>query len=230
MTKPKHAFSQRIVFFGDSICFGQGVSPNRTWVTRLAAEVENLFGSTLEAPAVYNASVNGNTTRQALERMPFDVQSHGVDFLVLQLGLNDGNFWVTDGGLSRVSPDAFRANLNEIIERGLRFGAKLIQLHTNHPTTRVLEDKPFFSMTYADSNRRYNDLIRRVARDAGEEVRLIDIEAAWNQYLAPGKVSLADLVLLDGVHLSRRGHDLYFDITVEPFREAVKEIYADVLS
>ena len=123
----------RIVFFGDSICFGQGISPHLIWVARLSREVERRYDSSPNALIVHNSSINGNTTRQALERMPFDVQSHGVDAMVLQFGLNDANFWVTDRGLPRVSESAFCANLEEIIERAVKFGARHIQLHTNHP-------------------------------------------------------------------------------------------------
>ena len=32
----------RVFFFGDSICFGQGVSIHRGWVTRIASETDKL--------------------------------------------------------------------------------------------------------------------------------------------------------------------------------------------
>lgn len=62
----------------------------------------------------------------ALERMPFDVQTHKVDILVITFGMNDCNYWKTDQGLPRVSPDAFEANMKEIIMRGFRFGSRTV--------------------------------------------------------------------------------------------------------
>src|SRR5579863_6684640 len=117
MSERRGGLSRRIIFFGDSIFVGQGVSPNQTFVTRLAADGETVYGTGVDAPAVYNCSVNGQTSRQALERIGFDVQSRGVDLMVLQLGLNDCNYWVTDRGLPRVSERGFVANLREIIDR-----------------------------------------------------------------------------------------------------------------
>ena len=137
----------QLVFFGDSICNGQGVSIYRGWVTRLSAVAEALSGELGYEIIVVNASVNGSTTRQALERMPYEVQSHGVDILLVQFGLNDCNFWVTDRGLPRVSPEGFEANLVEIIQRGFHFGAKAVFLHTNHPIGKTLDAQPFWRMS-----------------------------------------------------------------------------------
>src|SRR5579859_4435538 len=157
MSDRKLGLSRRIIFFGDSICVGQGISPNQSWLTRLAADVEEICGVEPDAPAVYNCSANGHTSRLALERIGYDVQSHGVDIMVLQFGLNDCNYWVSDRGLPRVGEQSFVASLHEIIDRAIWFGAKRILLHTNHLTTKILEDKDFFKVSYADSNRRYNE-------------------------------------------------------------------------
>ena len=81
------------------------------WVTRVAGQLEDLANETGREIVVANASVNGTTTRQALERMGYEVQSHGVDVLIVQFGMNDCNFWETDRGLPRVSPEAFAGRL-----------------------------------------------------------------------------------------------------------------------
>lgn len=201
---PEHQ-AVRIVFFGDSICHGQHVSPHLGWVTRIGAA---LAAETGIAFRLANPSISGNTTRMALERMPFDVQSHGVDLGYVQFGLNDANHWMTDGGLPRVSPAAFEANLHEILDRMKRFGARRLALASNHPTTR--DDAPMAGtdITYEESNRRYNAVIGRVAAQRGD-VTLIDHAAAWRAALAGG-TPLPSLLLDDGLHLSEAGHDLYF--------------------
>lgn len=214
----------RIVFFGDSICFGQGVSLHKGWVTRISAEVSALAADLGRDLLVVNASVNGNTTRQALERMPYDVQSHGVDVLLVQFGMNDCNYWQTDRGNARVSLPAFTANLAEIIARGRSFGARRVLVNTNHPTGRDREPMPSTTLTYEDSNQAYNEAIRAVvaAHDA-ETVRLNDVAAAFAQTTGDDRQALERLLLPDALHPSEEGHDLYFR-TVEPaVRAAVSE-------
>src|SRR3989344_2181705 len=106
-----------IFFFGDSICSGQGVSVHKTWVTRISQNLENLEKKYKIPITVTNSSINGNTTRQALERIHYDVLSHGVDIILIQFGMNDCNYWSTDKGLPRISKQAFKSNLLEIIEK-----------------------------------------------------------------------------------------------------------------
>ena len=201
----------RVVFFGDSICVGQGVSVHRGWVSRLSACLEERFGGHAREVVVVNASVNGQTTRQALERMAYDVQSGGVDIMLVQFGLNDCNHWQSDRGLPRVSPAAFAANLVEILERGRRFGARMVMLNTNHPTTRDGDVMAHTEITYEDSNARYSQIIRDVAGRSGDFVLLNDMARRFGEVLDAGEARLTDLLLADGLHLSRQGHDIYYD-------------------
>ena len=205
----------RIVFFGDSICFGEKISPHRTWTTRLAGELEDRFG---EDCLVINSSVNGNTTRLALERMPSDVQKYEPDAMIIQFGMNDCNYWQTDRGCPRVSPGAFQANLHEIADRGLTFGANVLILQTNHPTPRTAT-LDYAGKTYQQSNEQYNELIREVA-GSRSDISLIDIEAAWMSGLEKG-LELCDLLLEDEIHLDVQGHDLYFETTRGPVCDSI---------
>ncbi len=219
--------SSRLVFFGDSICVGQGISIHKSWVSRIAARIESLTPSGDRELVVVNASISGNTTRQALERMPYDVQSHGVDFLLVQFGMNDCNYWVTDGGVPRVSPRAFAANLHEIIERGFRFGARKVFLNTNHPTARGASPMPGADLTYEESNQQYNELIRKVASDYAEPaVVLNDVGRFFLDYVGGDSKCLSDLLLADGLHLSALGHDLYYRV-ISP---RIEEVLSDFVS
>ena len=143
----------RVTFFGDSICVGQGVSIHAGWVARIGRQLDRIARKYDREILVTNASVNGSTTRQALERMPYEIQSQNVDVLIIQFGLNDCNYWLTDRGMPRVSPTAFEANLKEIILRGKNFGSKYIFLNSNHPTIRDFEFLPETSITYEQSSR-----------------------------------------------------------------------------
>ena len=200
----------RIVFFGDSICVGQGVSIHKGWVTRIAARISEIGERHGADLVVVNASVNGNTTRQALERMPYDVQSHGADILIVQFGMNDCNYWQSDRGLPRVSPDSFRANLDEIIDRGFKFGAKHVLVNTNHPTLLNETIFPLTNLTYEESNQRYNEVIRSVSNSANEDVSINDIGLEFRIKIEDEDARHADLLLEDRLHLSANGHDLYY--------------------
>lgn len=201
-------------FFGDSIMFGQDMSMEKIWVTRLGEAFPELM--------IQNPSVNGNTTRMALERMPHDVQSHDVDILFIGFGMNDCNYWETDKGVPRVSPLGFEANMKEIIERARVNGTKEIILHTNHSSPlRKKMCGQFF--TYHDSNAKYNDIIRKVARE-DNSLLFSDIEAEIDKYLKDNNLPDNAHVLPDGVHLNELGHKLYFEFIKPALRIAVDRV------
>lgn len=214
----------RLYFFGDSICVGQHVSIHRGWVPRLSAWLEEQAPDWRLDVSVTNAAVNGRTTRQALEDMPYQVQSHRPELLLVQFGMNDCNYWKSDAGLPRVSLRAFQANLEEIAERGLAAGARCVILQTNHPTPRDVETFPFTETTYQQSNRRYNEAIREVAdRLDSSVVRLNDIESQFDAQLAEKGLGPQDIVLDDLLHLNVLGHDLYYDMARPVIESAIEE-------
>lgn len=181
--------SGRFIFFGDSICHGQHVSVDSTFVHRIAHDLKVQQSKTL---LVESRSINGNTTRQALERMSYDVTSHRPDAVYVQFGINDCNVWATDFGECRVSLDAYRANLVEIVAKCRVAGARKVIIGTNHPCRLGPE--------YSARLDRYNDAVRSVA--AQLSLPLVDVANGW-----PGTEAL---ILPDGVHLSEEGHDFYY--------------------
>jgi len=210
----------KIFFFGDSISFGQGISLHKGWVPRISARLDDLALKGGREILVINASGSGNTTRQALERMPYEVQSHHPDLVIVQFGMNDCNHWETDRGNPRVSPKAFAANLEEIVARACTFGAQRVLLSTNHPTARDEQPMPHTTITYQQSNERYNEIIRRVATDLGPAVIVSDMEQVFRA-AAPTRTDLLALLLPDKLHLSEAGHDLYFTAIYPRLHEVV---------
>lgn len=205
----------RVTFFGDSICVGQGVSIYNGWVTRIAKDLHEYGKKNNIDIIVTNSSVNGRTTRQALEDMPYHIQSQGVDILVIQFGLNDCNYWDTDRGLPRVSKKAFIANIDEIIDRGRLFGAAKVFLNNNHPTNRNQDYMSHVDFTFEDSNKSYNKEIRNYASKNRSLVSFQDVEASFEG-------SDLDLMLLDdGLHLSEVGHEKYYNLMAPLLIDAV---------
>lgn len=167
----------KVYLLGDSICFGQLVNSYQTWPS-LVARALNAKEKNETTYLLQNAGVNGNTTRQALERLHYDVTSQRPMFVLVQFGMNDCNYWRTDGDQPRVSPAAFKANLVEIISKCHSSGVRHCFLNTNHPSAKG----PFEHvqrLTYDESNQEYNTYIRQVAEEMhwkGARLTSFDIE------------------------------------------------------
>lgn len=218
--------SMRVCFFGDSITVGQFVSVHMNWVSRISTMLADLGESHGCMISTHAAAANGRTTRQALEHMPYEIQSHDIDVMIVQYGMNDCNYWKTDNGVPRVSEEAFAANLKEIVDRGLACGIQRIILHTNHPTTRNTI-MPGTDISYQYSNGQYNRIIRTVAQQRKGQVMLTDIEKAFKHHVKQNpREELSNFLMPppDQLHLSEKGHALYFDIVSGPVRSTVKSL------
>lgn len=213
----------KVTFFGDSICVGQGVSIYRGWVTRIAKSLDEYAQQIGHEILVTNASVNGRTTRQALEDMPYSVQSHGVDILIVQFGLNDCNYWATDKGLPRVSIGAFKENIREIVNRGRNSGAFKVLLNNNHPTSRTKRLMDFTELTYEQSNAAYSQALRELKSELGDVVAFQDIALHFADLIKQTGASVEDYLLEDGLHLSVLGHDAYYDFMMPVLKTAVDD-------
>jgi acyl-CoA thioesterase I len=208
-----------VFFFGDSIFLGQKMPVNIGFVNHISKSLYELGLKYNTNVIVTNSSVNGNTTRLALERIPYDIQAHNPDVLVIQFGMNDCNCWQTDKGVSRVIESSFASNLKEIIIRATTFGVRDIFVATNHPTTLDKVIMPYTDITYQENNHKYNDIIREISDDMG--VNLIDIEKYFEDEINNGEI-LSNLILSDGIHLSKAGHDLYYESIYPRIDESVK--------
>jgi lysophospholipase L1-like esterase len=208
-----------IVFFGDSITFGQYVDPRVRWTAFVESHLRRAGDD--EYTYCVNRGVSGETSHDALLRFAHDVQHRSPDIVTIQFGLNDCNCWETDRGLPRVSERSFEANLHEMINRTRWFGCEEIILSTNHTTTR--ETVQPNGRSYEVNNRRYNAIIRSVAESAG--VVLCDMEQSFARYAGEDLASLL-LPYPDQLHLSENGNRVYFE-TIVPFVDAALRRHAE---
>tara|TARA_Y100000991_G_C21954267_1_gene341303 strand:- start:638 stop:1306 length:669 start_codon:yes stop_codon:yes gene_type:complete len=200
----------KVYIFGDSIGFGQLITPSLTWVNDLSNKLIKLKKD--KEIILQNPSINGCTTRQALERIYYDCTSHKPDLVLVQFGLNDCNYWDTDYKLPRVLPNAFMENLKEILLKIEACGTTKLFLNTNHPTNKGYIGKSK-NINYEESNRKYNHCIREVYKHLkikNLDIDIIDIEEKWDQILKNNNnIIIDDFLLPDGVHLNLEGHNLY---------------------
>ena len=216
----------KIFFFGDSICFGQCTSLHKSWVNLVSSKLGAFAADRKIRIVVQNPSVNGNTTRMALERMPFDVQVHEPDIVIVQFGLNDCNYWETDRGMQRVSPQSFEANINEIITRAFLFGAHCVIVNTNHPTCRDRDILPYSTTTYQQSNEQYNQILRNSVHKHVSNVILNDIEKIFKDYSNNQRENLMELLMPepDLLHLNDAGNSLYVEHSFPLIKDACESI------
>lgn len=211
-----------IFFFGDSIFFGEGVSHHKTFVSQISKKLE-LLEKELNVPlVVVNASVNGNTTLDALNRIHFDVLSRGVDFALIQFGMNDCNYWDTDRGHPRVNQKTFAANLNELIDRLLIFGVKKVFINTNHTSGKTKKFQKI-NLSHKQSNKIYNQIIRNVHTERARDVELIDIEREIDELLKVNGKDMESILQKDKLHLNESGHDLYFNLMYPRIKKSITE-------
>jgi len=113
-----------LYILSDSTAVGQFVTIHKTWPVLLSQHLEGRY-------IVQNVSRNGETSRQALERLVPDVLRYDPDLVYVQYGSNDANEWETDRGLPRVLPNEVYWNMISIFERCRKFGSEPI-LGSNH--------------------------------------------------------------------------------------------------
>lgn len=181
--------SVRIVCFGDSIT---GVyyhtGGRRAWCELLETALHRIYPNA--RVEMINAGISGNNTAAALKRMEADVLSHTPQLVAVMFCMND---------VAGLTPEAFQANLAEIVRRSRDRGAEVILMTPNsiypddprRPPSRVVQ---------------YVEIVRQVGRELGvpvadcfrayEDIRDID-RRAWIQLMS------------DTIHPNMRGHKLF---------------------
>ena len=80
------AQTKTLLILGDSISAGYGIKESQNWVSLL----ENSINSNGIKLRIINSSVSGDTTIGGLSRITSDLEKHKPDFVLIELGGNDG--------------------------------------------------------------------------------------------------------------------------------------------
>lgn len=210
---------QSLYFFGDSICFGQYVSADRVWTTRVSRHLSE--SEEFKNVLTQVTAVNGETSREALGRIHHCVTSHSPNLVWIQFGLNDANYWQTERGSPRVSLAGYLANIEEMIQKCFATGTQQILLATNHAVTKKLEQDANPNK-YQQNAKVYNEALRRkFGNESFQRVKLIDIEREMEAYF---EINKQVYLLPDGVHLNQEGHKEYFRIVLSPILSALQSL------
>jgi acyl-CoA thioesterase-1 len=78
-----NTYGSTILVLGDSLSAGYGINPEKGWVNLLQNDLH-------PEHKIVNASISGDTTGGGLARLPLLLEKFQPDFVVLELGGNDG--------------------------------------------------------------------------------------------------------------------------------------------
>lgn len=122
----------RVLALGDSLTFGTGTTPDNAYPAVLAG---------LTGWEVINGGVPGDTSAQALQRLPGLLQEHAPALVLVGIGGNDL--------LRRLPEDALRANLRQTVALCQAAGAQVLLIAVPRPTlaarlTESLDDHPLY--------------------------------------------------------------------------------------
>ncbi len=98
------AYSNTLLIVGDSLSAGYQMSAEQSWPVLMGGPVLVQQGHSI---TVVNASISGDTTGNGLARLPKLLQQHNPDYVIIELGANDG--------LRGFSPSTIRKNLSQMI-------------------------------------------------------------------------------------------------------------------
>ena len=188
----------KIMFFGDSITEGQYVGAPFRWFDivshRLSKELDAEF---------YMGADSGDTVLMAHNRFARQVQQIEPNWLFIQFGLNDSNKWKTDRGHPRVSKRLFKAAIEDFISRAEKFNVRKVSLIDSHSVTKASSDYgPIENLV-----KPYNQVISELAQTYKlSYLSLSKISREWRN---------EDYLLSDGIHLSRKGHELVGNAMIE---------------
>jgi len=108
----------KILVWGDSLSAAYGIPVEKGWVSLL----ETKLGDDFE---IVNGSISGETTQGGLSRLPTALKMHTPDFVILELGANDG--------LRGFSPHVIKRNLQQMIEQSKQAEAEVMLLGMKIP-------------------------------------------------------------------------------------------------
>lgn len=129
---------------GDSLSAAYGMEVDHGWVTLLDERLDQLPGGF----QVVNASVSGETTSGGLARLPGILKRHQPDWVILELGGNDG--------LRALPLPEMKSNLLKMIHLSRAAGAKVLLVGMKLP--------PNYGPVYTQS---FEAVYRQVAEQTG---------------------------------------------------------------
>lgn len=110
---------KRICIFGDSVVWGACIPRREAWTDLLRNYLDEKFNYGVE---LYNLGIDGNTSKDVLQRLDAEAQKRNPDIIICAVGANDSIF--RSDNQFDVSKSVFLQNLSDIFEQAKK--------HTRH--------------------------------------------------------------------------------------------------
>lgn len=162
------ATAKTLLVVGDSLSAAYNLNVQEGWVYLLDKRLEEQ-GHIVE---VVNASISGETTQGALPRISQLLTRHRPEYVILQLGANDG--------LRGDPVNSIKGRLAQIIERLQAADAQILLLGVHLPPNR---------------GKRYNEPFFLMYRELAQQYQL-----AYLPFLLHNVALQSELMQLDGLH------------------------------
>jgi len=194
-----------ILCFGDSITFGRGEIPNKSWSGRL----KDYFEVKGSHNGVYNLGVPGQTSTDLLKR--FDSEAEGririkrpsdKYLILIAIGTNDCKFdGKPEDNNPRTTDDQFRKNIKELITKAKSYRAKLAFIGL--PPVDKSRTLPYEETWFKPERvKLFNDIVKELCEE--NNVLFFDIFDVMSKEDFPK-------LLDDGLHPNSDGYDFMFE-------------------
>ena len=176
---PVKAGENRILILGDSLSAAYGIRLERGWVALLEARLADQG----YRYRVTNASVSGDTSRGALARLDGLLRTEPPRITIVELGGNDG--------LRGIPVEEIRDNLDEIVDRLLRAGSRVLLIPMQLPAN--------YGQAYID---KFDEVYRDVAASRG---------VTLGDFILDDVALRAELMQEDGIHPRARAEPIIME-------------------
>lgn len=194
----------KIVCFGDSLTYGYGVLENIAFPYRLSQDLPKRYPK--YTFSVINSGINGQTTREALQRLQGSILGRKPQIVLILFGAND---CALNEDQYR-TPYEFEKNMRQILDA-------ILSLSTQHKfhsgktlpillTPPSMVDTDFYPFTTNDRLEAYGGIVQKLAQEY--QLPCIDLFAQYQKIKDPK--AYEDCFQFDGVHLSNQGYDILY--------------------
>ncbi len=168
-----------ILVVGDSISAAYGMSLQEGWVALLARRLAQAQPDAV----VFNASISGDTTDNALRRLPRLLEKHQPTGVIIEVGGNDG--------LRGFPIKQIRNNLIALCEQSAATGANVLLLRMKIP--------PNYGVTYTQG---FHQAFEVAAQES---------PCTLGRFILDGVATNTEFMQNDGIHPTREAQPLLLD-------------------
>ncbi len=168
---------QNLLIVGDSLSASYNIPLEKGWVSLLESRVKEQYPD-LE---IINASISGETTGNALKRLPDLLNKHSPSIVVIELGGNDGlrGFKLTD----------IKSNLENMIQLSQNQDATVVLTGIHIPPNYGPAYTQIFYNAYKQLSEQYQThFVPFILKDVGDNPELMQADGVHPTAAAQSKV------------------------------------------